>query len=1171
MTIADFVSHLLSLDVRLSAEGERLRLNAPQGVLTDNLRSQIAERKQELLVFLRDNTSAASIPPLIVRRTTVNPAPLSFAQERLWFLEQLEPGSPVYNLCRAYRLMGKLNIFALELSLNEIVRRHEVLRSAIRIADGQPLQVTEPPHELKLSVLDLKAMSEAERQTETRQRIQQAAETPFDFSAGKFFRAELLRIRDDEHILILTTHHIVSDAWSMGILSRELWSLYEKYTAGKSSDLQKLPIQYADFAVWQREWLQERVLGSHVSYWKKQLKDLPILNLPNDRPRPLRQSFTGAKMSITFSKSLTAAINDLSNERGVTPFMTLLAAFQVLLYRYSGQEDIVVGSPIANRCVTELEPLIGFFVNTLVLRVDLSGNPTFEELISRVREVCLAAYEHQDLPFEKLVRELKAERDQSRNPLFQVMFALQNTAQRFSPPSELMVEPNELQSTRSPFDLSLFLRERKGKYIGYIEYSTDLFNPDRIERLAGHLQTLLEAIVADPDQSIATLPILMEAERHQILVEWNDSAADYPKHKCIHQLFEEQVEQRPDAIAVEFEDEQITYRELNRRANQLAHHLISLGIGPNNLVGICVERSIEMILGLLGIIKAGGAYVPLDPAYPKERLRFMLEDANISGVDVTRGRDLLDGDTRNSTLITQHFNVCLDRDLPTIEQQSSENLPTQLDSNNLAYVIYTSGSTGRPKGVAIEHRNTAAMLNWASSVFTSDEIAGVLASTSICFDLSVFELFVPLSFGGKIVLLQNVLCLRKTAASGITLLNTVPSAMAGLLAAGPLPASVRVVNLAGEPLRSELVDQLYQTGTVEKVYDLYGPSETTTYSTFTRRTATGPATIGRPIANTRVYLLDSHLQPVPIGVPGELCIGGAGVARSYLHRPELSAARFISDPFSKDPRARIYRTGDLARYLPDGNIEFLGRTDNQVKIRGYRIELGEIESILSQHPAVTESVVIASSFPPLRRRRINAEVALPTSGMREEAPPSRPYPVEGEGVSETDRNLIAYFVPMAKKPSEIELRRFLNEKLPDYMVPSLFISLDTLPRNPNGKIDRSKLPSPEESPHDLNAILIPPRSELEELVANIWRGVLQIQTVGVHDNFFALGGHSLLAIQVVSRLQDAFNKEVPLSLLFDAPTIAELTNRCEDLLKDGQAPSYRQSNRYRGTRRYHFR
>ena len=447
------------------------------------------------------------------------------------------------------------------------------------------------------------------------------------------------------------------------------------------------------------------------------------------------------------------------------------------------------------------------------------------------------------------------------------------------------------------------------------------------------------------------------------------------------------------------------------------------------------------------------------------------------------------------------------------------------------------------------------MLNWASSVFTSDEIAGVLASTSICFDLSVFELFVPLSFGGKIVLLQNVLCLRKTAASGITLLNTVPSAMAGLLAAGPLPASVRVVNLAGEPLRSELVDQLYQTGTVEKVYDLYGPSETTTYSTFTRRTATGPATIGRPIANTRVYLLDSHLQPVPIGVPGELCIGGAGVARSYLHRPELSAARFISDPFSKDPRARIYRTGDLARYLPDGNIEFLGRTDNQVKIRGYRIELGEIESILSQHPAVTESVVIASSFPPLRRRRINAEVALPTSGMREEAPPSRPYPVEGEGVSETDRNLIAYFVPMAKKPSEIELRRFLNEKLPDYMVPSLFISLDTLPRNPNGKIDRSKLPSPEESPHDLNAISIPPRSELEELVANIWRGVLQIQTVGVHDNFFALGGHSLLAIQVVSRLQDAFNKEVPLSLLFDAPTIAELTNRCEDLLKDGQAPS----------------
>jgi amino acid adenylation domain-containing protein len=1073
----------------------------------------------------------------------------------------LEPQSAAYNICRASRLIGDLNIPALEASLSEIVRRHEVLRSAFQVIDGRPLQITLPAPKFVLFLIDLRGRSGADREEEVQRLIKEEAARPFDLCGGLFLRGSLLRVGDDKHILILTTHHIVSDAWSMGILTRELWSLYEAYAAGKTTTLKDLPIQYADFASWQREWLQGEMLESQLSYWKNQLHDIPIPNLLTDRTRPARQSFYGARQSITLSQSLTTAVNELSHRQSVTSFMTLLAAFLMLLHRYSGQDDVVLGSPIANRSRTEFDSLIGFFVNTLVLRADLSGNPPFSELLLRIRDMCLGAYAHQDLPFEKLVQELQPERDLSRNPLFQVIFVLQNATRPFTEFPGLRVELIASEANRSLFDLSLFLRERDGRFIGYFEYSTDLFERETIERMAGHFETLLEGIVADPDQPISRLPILTEAERHQILVEWNDTAADYPKDQCIHELFEAQVERTPDAIALEFEDKQVTYKELNRRANRLAHHLMSLGIAPEKLVGICIERSIEMVVGLLGILKAGGAYVPLDPSYPKERLRFMLEDSQVSVLLTQeklvddRGWRMEHGDSRSSIFDPQLQVVFLDRDLLTIERESTANPSSQIKSDNLAYVIYTSGSTGTPKGVAIEHRNTVALLHWAKEVFTADEIAGVLASTSICFDLSVFELFVPLSWAGKIVLVENALSLREAPLNGITLVNTVPSAMAALLAAGALPESVQVVNLAGEPLRPELVNQLYQTGTVENVYDLYGPSETTTYSTFTRRTANGPATIGRPLVNTRVYVLDSNMQPVPIGVPGELYIGGAGVARGYLNRSELNKEKFINDPFSDDRGARLYKTGDLARYLPDANIEFLGRLDNQVKIRGFRIELGEIEGVLNQHPAVTESVVIASSFPSPRRGRIKVGVTLPTNGMLEEAPLSLPSPVEGEGVSESDRNLIAYLVSNAEKPSEAELRRFLNEKLPDYMVPSLFIFLDALPLSPNGKIDRLKLPSLEESPRDLTSVPIPPRSELEELVANIWCDVLQIENLSVHDNFFALGGHSLLAIQVVSRLQEAFNKEVPLRLLFDAPTITDLTIRCEDLLKNGQAPT----------------
>jgi amino acid adenylation domain-containing protein len=1125
--VADLIFHLRNLDIRLSVEGDRLRVNAPKGVLTNSLRAQIAERKQDLLDFLRDNSAPTALdPPPVVRRMDVNPTPLSFAQERLWFLEQLEPASAVYNICRAWRLLGELNLSAIESSLNEIVRRHEVLRSSVHIADGRPVQVVQPPFELNLSVIDLQPSLPIGREPEIRERIQQAADAPFDFAAGKLLRAEVLRIADEEHVLILTTHHIVSDAWSMGILTRELWLLYEVYGADKSSQLEELQIQYADFAEWQREWLQGDVLEGQVCYWKEQLKDLMHLNLPTDRPRPARQSFEAARIPIRLPETLTAAIHELSNQAGVTPFMILLAAFQVLLYRYSGQEEIVVGSPIANRARTELEFLIGFFVNTLVLRSDLSGNPTFKEHLERVREVCLGAYAHQDLPFEKLVQELQPERDPSRNPLFQVMFALQNATRPFSGIPGFRIEPLEIQSGRSPFDLSVFLREREGKYMGFIEYNTDLFNGDRIEQMARHFQTLLDGAIANPDQPISTLPILTDSERHRILIEWNDTAADYPKDSCIHELFEAQVERTPEAIAVQFEGKQLTYRELNKRANQLAHYLRGLGIGPEMLVGICVERSLEMVVGLLGILKSGGAYVPVDFTYPKERLEFMLEDAQVS-VLITQEKLIEDGRWRPVLSETEGMDdssprfpglrppmkiVCLDTDWDTIARESEQNPRSEVKPHNLAYVIYTSGSTGTPKAVAIEHRNTVNLLQWAKTVYGPTELVGVLASTSICFDLSVFEIFLPLCCGGRVILVENALCLdRVLERNDLTLINTVPSVMVELLRAGALPKSVRTVNLAGEPLRAELVKQIYDLGYVEKVYDLYGPSETTTYSTFTLRTPNGLNTIGCPISNTRIYVLDSHFQVVPIGVYGEIYIGGDGVARCYLNQPELTSERFVPHPFRHDLSSRLYRTGDRARYRPDGNIEFLGRTDNQVKIHGYRIELGEIEAVLNQHPTIKESIVVVR-----------------------------------DGDSSGEKHLIAYLVRKELSSGAIsELRNFLKDKLPNYMVPSLFVQLDALPLSPNGKTDRVVLQLRDDARPESKETYAEPRTHVQELLAQIWEEVLRIEAVGIHDNFFELGGHSLLAIQIISRVREAFDKDVPLSALFDEPTIAGLAATIE--------------------------
>ena len=913
---------------------------------------------------------------------------LSYAQQRLLFLDQLESGV-AYNIPLALEVAGKLDVAALQQSLCEIMKRHESLRTSFAVQQGDtkegvPQQVIHPARPFDLPVVDLRSLPQATQTNEVKRLTQAEALRPFDLSQDLMLRAQLLQRAAEDFVLLLTMHHIALDDWSLGVLVRELATLYAGYTQGQPSSLPELPIQYADFAAWQRHYLQGEVLERQLTWWQAQLADAPdLLQLPSDRPRPAQQSFRGAAVAVQIEAGLTQQLRQLSRTQGCTLYMTLLAAFQVLLHRYTGQAQIVVGSPIANRNHHELEGLIGFFVNTMALCANLSGNPRFLDVLAQVQSTTQAAYDHQDLPFERLVEELSPERNLAYNPLVQVMFALQNAPMGDFTLPGLRVKPAAFEVKTTRLDIETHLWEVDDQLQGYCIYASDLFDRATIERMIGHFQALLKGIVAEPTQPIGNLPLLTKQERHQLLVEWastssatdsiQDTRPEPVEGKTIHQLFEEQVERTPDAVAVVMADDQrpetrdwrlaknespvstlqsLTYAELNARANQLAHYLQSLGVGPEVLVGICVERSIEMIVGLLGILKAGGAYVPLDPAYPQDRLGFILADTQVP-VLLTQQKVI--------THLPRHDAQVVDlvADWPQIAQQPSHNPPCQATPANLAYILYTSGSTGRPKGVAIEHHSPVALIAWSAQVFSNAELAGVLASTSICFDLSIFEIFLTLCRGGTVLLVENALELLYTPLAGqVTLINTVPSAMTELVRSNAIPASVQVVNLAGEPLKNALVQRIYQTPTVRKVYNLYGPSEDTTYSTFVLapKGATTEPTIGRPIANTQAYIVDSHRQPAPIGVAGELLLGGAGLARGYLHRPELTNEKFIANPFGP---GRLYRTGDLVRYTATGEIEFLGRLDHQIKIRGFRVELGEIESTLRQHPAVREAVVLA--------------------------------------------------------------------------------------------------------------------------------------------------------------------------------------------------------------------
>ncbi|MFG6101407.1 amino acid adenylation domain-containing protein [Leptothoe sp. EHU-05/26/07-4] len=1102
--IEELLSYFQSLDVRFWVDDGKLHYSAPEGTLTPVLKTQLQEHKSAIIEFLKSTDLALnSNTPCILPASRNANLPLSFTQQGLWFLQQLELNNPFYNENLAIRLTGILDFVAMEQSLNEIVRRHEILRTTFKLVDGQPVQIIAPNLTLTLPVIDLCQLSEADQKEKVKRLATEDIQGFFDLAQGPLMRCTLLQLRDQEHILLFTIHHIIFDGWSGGVIIRELSTLYQALSAGKSVLLPELPIQYADFAVWQRQQLQGENIKLQLSYWKQQLENSPpLLQLPTDRPRPPIQTYRGARQSFVLPKSLTKVLKALSQKAGSTLFMTLLSAFKVLLYRYSGQEDIVVGSAIANRNQVEVEKLVGFFVNTLVLRTDVSGNPTFEELLDRVRKVMMGAYANQDLPFERLVEELQPERDADRNPLYQVSFDFQNTPKVGFELPGLTIAPFEIERTRALLDLGLDITETDSKLECFWEYNTDLFEWSTVKRMAGHFQTLLEAIATNPQQRVSELPLLRESEQYQLLVEWNQTQLDYPKESCIHELFEAQVEQTPNAIALVFEEQKLTYAELNRRANQVAHYLKKQKVQPEVLVGICVERSLEMVIGLLGILKAGGAYVPLDPAYPAERLTYMLSDSQVSVLLTTRQ-------------LRQHLPehpatvIELDTDWGLIAEEDDINPVAAGSAETLAYVIYTSGSTGNPKGVLVTHQGLCNLAQEPSR-FNVQPGSRVLQFASLNFDASIWEIMMALGSGATlylgtpISLLPGPALMQLLRIQEITHVTLPPTALAAL-PREELPA-LQTIIVAGESCSAELVAAWSQN---RQFFNAYGPSESTVCATFYEcKDVSRVIPIGRPIANTQIYLLDGEGQPVPIGVSGELYIGGVGLARGYLNRPELTAQKFISNPFShskfKVRSSKLYRTGDLAKYLPDGNIEFLGRIDHQVKVRSFRVELGEIEAALLQHPGVSKAVVLVWEDHP------------------------------------GDKRIVAYLVLNQNYGfNSDQLQTFLKEKLPNYMIPSAFVVLDAIPLMPNGKVDRDALPVPEGRPQ-LEEAYVMPQTEAERVIAAVWQDLLKLEKVGINDNFFSMGGHSLLLVRVQTKLNEVLDTEIPIVELFKYPTIKEL-------------------------------
>jgi surfactin family lipopeptide synthetase A len=1052
------------------------------------------------LLELRLAKEKAQTGAAIPRGPIAGPAPLSYAQQRLWLLDQLSPGTAIYNVTRAMRLRGELDEGALRRALESIVARHEILRTVYALHDGNPVQVVKDAYALEIRREDLHAILGTKRDEAVERLLGDEVRRPFDLANDQMLRATLLQLGDREHILLLVSHHIASDGWSKGVMFRELATLYEAFSAGQPSPLTDLPIQYANFAVWQLQQLRAEALQAQLASRKERLAGAAVLEFPLDRPRPPVQSYRGAKYVSYFPEGLTRSLVDLGRREGTTMFQSLLAGFQALLARYTRQDDIVVGTLVSGRNRPETEGLIGCFTNTLVLRGDLSGDPTVRDLLRRARRTALDAFDCEDVPFEKFVEELLLSRDASRSPLFQVAFLLDPPSRGQHLPG-LELEPFEVDVRVAKNDLTLSMNDEPRGLRVKVEYNTDLFDEPTIMRMVGHFGTLLEAMAEDPGRRLSALPVLTRAERDQILFDWNATGRDYSREYCVHQLFEAQAARTPNAVAVACGEDQLTYSDLNQRANRLAHCMRARGIGPEVMVGVALERSPNLLVALLGILKAGGAYLPLDPSYPVDRLAFMLED---SGAPLLVTQRSLAG-----LLPTQRVQVLeLDQDVTPLSVEVDDNPDAPILLENLAYVIYTSGSTGRPKGVQVSH---GALANFLESMRHRPGLSDadrLLAVTSLSFDIAGLELFLPLIVGARLEILG-----RENAADGnlvrlqlersaATVLQATPATWRLLVEAGWREGRGLRALCGGEALPRDLADRILGAGAT--LWNMYGPTETTIWSLIDEiKALPGPISLGRPIANTRAYILDPYLNPVPVGVPGELFLGGDGLARGYRGRPDLTAERFLPDPFAASG-ARMYRTGDLVRYRAAGCVEFLGRLDFQVKVRGFRIELGEVEAALLAHPAVRGAVAAARDDP------------------------------AGES------RLVAYLICGPQPPTATQLRIHLKERLPDYMIPAAFVTLDEFPMTPNGKVDRRVLPDPNHERPEQDGQYVAPHGPVEEALALIWAEVLHLERVGAQDNFFALGGNSLQGTRLMARVRQAFRVDVPLLALFEGPTVADL-------------------------------
>ncbi|MGE5398775.1 MAG: amino acid adenylation domain-containing protein, partial [Ignavibacteriales bacterium] len=1047
--------------------------------------------------------------------------PASYAQQRLWFLDQFEPGSPYYNIPSALRIKGKFNVEILNRVIKEICRRHESLRTNFSTIDGKPVQVISLEINIPFSIIDLTEIPAVDVENEISHIVNETARYSFNLSNEPLFRVKVLKISSEDHVLIVIMHHIISDGWSMGVLIDEITKLYAAFTEGKSSPLQDLEIQYADYSQWQKDYLEGELLDQQLDYWKKQLGNTPFLELPTDRPRPAVWTNNGASLSRIIPAYKLEKLIALSRTENATLFMTLLTAFKILLYKYSNQPDISIGTPIANRTRKEVESIIGLFINTIVIKTDLSGNPTFRELLQRVKKITLEGYENQDLPFELLVEKLQPNRDMSYQPLFQVMFILQNIPMNSKELSGLTMSMINIDMGTSTYDITMTLAETHDGLDISVEYNTDLFDKRTIDQMLAQYESLLSNIILNPGEKINFLQLMEQKDRDRILYEWNKTQA-FHKDECIHQLFERQAEQNSASIAAVFRDNSITYKELNDRANQLAHRLVKLGVGPETIVGICIERSLEMLVTVLGVSKSGGAYLPLDASYPEDRLAFMLKDANVR-VLITQDK-LLD-------IIPHHMGpvILVDKDWELIANESTANLDRMTDPKNLVYVIYTSGSTGKPKGTMISHASLVnAYLAWEEAYELRTNARCHLQMASFSFDVFAGDWTRALCSGGKLVIASREILLEGEnlyelmKKEGVNIAEFVPAVLRNLIQY--LEISGNNLNfmhllIAGSDIWyvSEYKKFRKYCGEQTRLINSFGLTEATIDSSYYESNHLNISDehlvpIGHPFANMTLFILDEFYQPLTVGLKGELYVGGTGLSRGYLNRPDITADKFIPNPFSLTPGERLYRTGDLARYLPDGNVEFLGRMDNQIKLRGLRVELGEIETALSEYGNIKDVAVIA----------------------RED--------VAG------DKRIVAYLVANDNNyPKISELKYYLLSRMPEYMVPSAFVFLQKLPLTPNGKIDRRSLPAPdmEEIIREKEMNFVAPRTAVEEVIASIWSEVLNIEKIGVNDNFFDLGGHSLLATQVISRIRKAFNIDIPLRNIFEIPTIEGLARLVE--------------------------